>query len=316
VIAKLGIADLLADEPKSSAWLANELELDPTQLHRILLGCVNAGLLRETESGHFATTPATKLLESNRPDSLLDNAILTGEVWYMAWQHLLDGVQNPKHIPFELAFNTDFYTHLTQNSDLGTHFNQFMQSAMVQSAQAFVNNYDISNARVVVDIGGGNGTLLEAVLKKYTHLNAMLYDRPDVVQEAEQRLADENLGNRCQYVGGDFTESIPSGADVYILSRVLHNWSDEYSVQILRKCYAAMQPGAKLLILEQVLPPKLQAAMPVIKVDLWMMVMFQGKERTQADYQLLLSSAGFDVTNSQLIVNESNLMVIEAQKPS
>lgn len=317
VMAKWGIADLLATSSKSSRWLADELGIEPKRLHRILRGCVNAGLLVETELGEFATTPSTQLLESDRSDSLRDYALLTGEVWYPAWDYLLAGVET-EQIPFELAFDTDYYTHFEQIPEVGTRFNQFMQARTIQISQALAKNYDFSDVKRVVDIGGGNGTLLQTVLTRYPSLKGILYDRPDVVAEAEQRLttpefSEQQLDDRLQYVGGNFLQTVPEDGDCYLLSQVFHNWADAQCTQILHNCHESMSPEAKLLILEQLIPEKLGSAMPAVEMDLMMLVLLQGHERTETAYRSLLASTGFEVLGTHSL-SYSGLTIIEVQK--
>ena len=308
VMAKLGIADFLAGGPKSSTTLADELGVAHEPLHRILRGCVNRGLLIEAEPGSFATTPLTQLLESRRSDSLRDYAILSAEEWYPAWGALLQAVESSR-TPFELVFEYDYYTYLTQNPEAGTRFNQFMQARTMQSAQAVTEVYDFSAATVVVDIGGGNGTLLQSVLSANPHLHGILYDLPTVV--AKQTLTLEE--GRCQLIGGDFMQNVPTGGDLYMLSQVLHNWNDEQCVQILRNCFDAMKPDGRLLILEQIIPAKLKGQMPAVEMDLMMLVLLHGSERTVASYESLLLTAGFEMISLEPL-RFSGLKVISAQK--
>lgn len=317
LLAKWRIADLLAGDAKSSHWLAQEIGLDEERLHRILRGCVNAGLLAETESGAFATTPATQLLESERPDSLRSYALLTGEVWYPAWGHLLAGIE-AEETPFRLAFDTNYYDYYEQMPELGSYFNQFMQARTVQSAHALVETYDFSAVSRVVDVGGGNGTLLQIVLEKYPALSGVLCDLPDVVAEAKQRLAAPetgapHLGDRLHYVGGSFLQTVPEGGDCYILSQILHNWPDEQCVQILRNCHTAMTAGSKLLILEQLIPEKLGGLMPAVEMDLMMLVLLEGRERTEATYRALLSTLGFEIVEIQSL-KYLGYCLVEVQK--
>lgn len=292
VVAHLGIADLLVNGPQSSAALAAELGLAYGPLQRLLRGCVGNGLLSEVEGGCFAATPLLQLLESARPDSLRDYAILTGELWYPAWGSLLAALQTGE-LPFVRVFGTDYYSYLTEKPAVGRRFHGFMQARTVQTIQALTTFFDFSAFTVVVDIGGGNGTLLQTVLTVNPHLQGILYDLPAVVAEAEQCPALQQLAGRYLAIGGDFLQQVPAGGDCYILSQILHNWGDDQCRQILRNCNAVMPQGSRLLIIEQLISEPLQGNAPAIESDLMMLVFLGGQERTGAAYEKLLHSSGF-----------------------
>lgn len=294
LLAQCGIPDLLIDGPQSVTSLAADLGMKHVPLHRFLRGCVTAGLLIEVEPDYFAATPLTQLLESTRPDSLRDYAILTGELWYPTWGHLSAALYTGSNA-FEMVFGTTYYSYLAQASVHGCRFQSFMQTRTLQSAQALTMIYDFSAATVVVDVGGGNGTLLLQVLAANLHLRGILYDRPEVIAEAEQRAELQSLAARCCYIGGDFLQQVPEGGDCYILSQILHNWNDEQCQQILHNCFARMQRGSRLLIVEQLLPERLQGTSPAIESDLMMLLFLGGQERTQTNYERLLNRAGFSL---------------------
>lgn len=314
VLAKLGLADHLTAGPQPSTTLAHELGVAHDPLLRILRGCVSAGLLVETSPGHFAATPLTQMLESNRPDSLRDYALLSGEVWYEAWGALWQVVETGR-TPFEVTFGTDYYSHLAQNPAANRSFQAYMQVRTQQSGQALSALYDFSLVRTVVDIGGGNGTLLQILLHNHPHLTGVLFDLPEVIAEATQNPALQQLGPRCQLVSGDFTQPLPAGGDCYILSQILHSCNDEECIAILRNCFAALPPQGRLLILEQVIPAQLQGNMPAVEMDLMMLVLLHGRERTADAYAALLAAAGFSVTAVQPL-KTFGYSLIEAQKQS
>lgn len=294
LLAQLGVADLLVNGPKSSAALAAALGMAHAPLYRLLRGCVAGGLLTAVEPDCFAATPLTQLLESARPDSLRDYALLTGELWYPAWGSLSAALHSGDNA-FAMVFGTDYYGYLAQESAHGARFQAFMQTRTLQSAQALTAVYDFSAATVVVDIGGGNGTLLQQVLTANLHLQGVLYDRPEVVAEAAQRADLQSLAARCDYRGGDFLRQVPEDGDCYILSQILHNWNDEQCQRILHNCSVGMRPSSRLLIVEQLLPERLQGNSPAIESDLMMLLFLDGQERTAAEYEKLLNRAGFDL---------------------
>lgn len=295
LFAKLGVADLLTTGAASSRSLASRLDLPHDPLHRLARGWISAGLLTETPTGDFMATPLAALLESDRPDSLREYALLTGEEWYPAWNGLSQVVE-VNGTPFDIVFGSDHYTYFSQKTEAGARFSRFMEARTLQTVQALLATYDFSAARVIVDIGGGNGTLLQTVLSAQPHLHGMLFDQPAVVSAAEQRPSLQQLGPRCQFVGGDFFTDAPPPGDLYILSQVLHNWSDEECRQILRNCRKSIPPQGTLLMLEQVIPAQIQANQPAVEADLMMLVLFKGRERTAAEYKRLLHSAEFDLT--------------------
>lgn len=312
ILAKLGIADHLAAGSKSSEALAADLNVAKEPLHRILRGCVNSGLLIETEPGVFATTPPIEFLESNRADSLRSYVILTGEEWYTAWNQLIAVVESGA-VPFEVAFGCDHYTHFAQKPESSVRFNQFMQIKTEQSAQGLIEAYDFSEFSVVVDIGGGNGTLLQSILHKYPQLQGILFDLPPVITEAKQSPVLQQLGQRCRFVSGRFTDGVPNGGDLYILSQILHNWSDEQCIEILRNCHAAMSTQGKLLILEMLIPNHLRGNIPAVDSDLMMLAVTQGRERNEVEYKALLAAANLKLS-AVYPLKRLGFSAIEAQK--
>lgn len=295
LFAKLGIADLLTTEAKSSGALVSALGVPHDPLYRLLRGWIGVGLLTESVTGDFVATPLAALLVTDRPDSLREYALLAGEEWYPAWQGL-SHVLEATGTPFDVVFGCDYYTHLTAKPEAGARFNRFMQARVVQTVQALLETYDFSEARVVVDVGGGNGTLLQGVLRAHPHLRGILFDQPAVVRAAEARPELQSLGARFQYVEGDFFRDVPPVGDCYILSQVLHNWRDDECQQILHNCRKSIQPQGSLLLLEQVIPTQIQANQPAVEADLMMLVLLKGRERTVTEYERLLELARFTVS--------------------
>jgi hypothetical protein len=296
LFAKLGIADRLTQAGQSSDALAVALGVSQDTLNRLLRGWISMGLLTENATGNFIATPLGDLLATDRPDSLRDYALLTGEEWYPAWQglpHVFAG----NRTPFEMVFGCDYYTHFTQKPEAGARFDRFMEMRTVQTAQALLESYDFSASSVVVDIGGGNGTLLQSLLRAHPQVQGILFDQPTVVDAAQKQPALAQLGTRCQFVGGDFFRDIPPVGDHYILSQVVHNWSDEQCRQILRHCRQGLHSQGTLLLIEQIIPQKIQANQPAIETDLMMLVLLNGRERTAVEYERLLHSAEFVVTD-------------------
>jgi 2-polyprenyl-3-methyl-5-hydroxy-6-metoxy-1,4-benzoquinol methylase len=296
LFAKLGIADRLTPAGQSSGTLAAALRVPHDTLYRLLRGWISVGLLTENAAGEFVATPLGTLLATDRPDSLREYALLAGEVWYPAWQGLAHVVEDNR-TPFEVVFGCDCYTYFAQKAEAGARFDRFMEMRTVQTAQALLDTYDFSAARVVVDVGGGNGILLQSLMCAHPHLQGILFEQPAVVCAAQQRPALAQLGERCQFVGSDFLCDVPPAGDHYILSQVLHNWSDEQCRQILRSCRQGLHPQGTLLLIEQVIPPQIQTNHPAVETDLMMLVLLKGRERTATEYEKLLHSAGFVVAD-------------------
>lgn len=296
--AKLGVADQLITGAKSSGALAEALALPHDTLQRLSRGWLSVGLLSADASGAFTSTPLATLLETDRADSLRDYALLAGEEWYPAWNglsHLLTS----KRTPFEQIFGCDYYSHLMQKPEAGARFNRFMEARTAQTAQALLDLYDFATTEVIVDIGGGNGTLLQGIITAYPHLQGFLFEQPNVVTTVEEQFATEPLGTRCQVVGGNFFYDVPPAGDLYILSQILHNWNDEECRQILRNCYQGIQPEGRLLLIEQIIPIQIQANQPAVEADLMMLVLLDGRERMASEYERLLHDTGFVMISVQ-----------------
>lgn len=296
LFARLRVADYLVTGACSTATLVAALGVADDTLYRLLRGWISVGLVTEGDNGDFGATPLAQLLVSDRPDSLRDYALLAGEEWYPAWGGLSQLIE--AHVtPFEQVFGCDYYTHFSRKPDAGARFNRFMEMRTVQTVQALLESYDFSQARVLVDIGGGNGTLLHAVLEAYPQLQGILFDQPAAVEAARQRAELAQFGSRCQSVGGDFFQDLPPVGDHYMLSQVLHNWDDDACGQLLRNCRQSLSLQGTLLLLEQIIPPKIQVNQPGVEADLMMMVLLNGRERTAAEYERLLQTAGFQLTD-------------------
>ena len=290
VVAKLGIADRLADGPKDAAALARETGAHPDSLFRILRALSSVGIFAMDGTGRFALTPFSQLLRSDGKHSFLSFAVFNGEECYRAWGDLLHAATTGE-TPFDHLFGMHHFEYLSRNHDASATFN----AAMAASSQVSGNpllDYDFSGRRVVVDVGGGRGSLIASVLCENPALRGILYDLPAAVAEAPEHLASVGVADRCEIRTGSAFESIPSGGDVYLLSRLLHDFPDEKAAVLLRQCRKAMPPDGVLLIREGVLP---EGPIPPNRafLDLEMMVMNGGRERTEAEWRALLGRTGF-----------------------
>jgi precorrin-6B methylase 2 len=291
VAAKLGIADLLERGPRTSDELAISTGTHAPSLYRLLRALANLEVLEEDETGSFRLTPLGQYLVSSTPGSMRARAIMSGEEWYRAWGDLLYSVQTGE-TAFDHAFGVPFFQYLAHNDAAATVFHKIMARSAAQVAAAILATYDFSWAKTIVDVGGGDGTLMVSILKAHPQTRGILLDRPQVIESARTRLVEASLAERCDVVAGDFFEAVPSGGDVYLLSQIIHDWDDEHSIALLKNCHRAMPLGGRLLLLEQVVPGANEASMSKL-YDLHMLVLVGGRERTEAQYRTLLNTAGF-----------------------
>jgi orsellinic acid C2-O-methyltransferase len=309
VAAELGLPDLLASGPQSSASLAQATGAHAPSLHRLLRALVTIEIVWEREDGDFALLPMGALLRSDAATSLRSWAILVGRTQWQAWGHLLDSVKTGESARKLLA-DTEGSRHLAQHP--ATVFNQAMVELNRLIAPAVVQAYDFTGLRRIIDVGGGHGELLVAILTAYPEACGVLFDVPHVIEQGRQHLASAALTHRCECVAGDFFEAVPGGGETYVLKWILHNWHDEQSAIILGNCRRAMPAGAKLLLVERIMPERLgvsAADQAYARGDLNMLIANGTKERTEADFQALLASVGFHLTK---IVPVGGVSIMEA----
>ena len=296
VAAKLGIADLLAEGPRTVEQLAAATETSAPALYRVLRLLASLEVFVELEPRRFALTPMAELLQADAPCSFRDYAIVHGSEWYnRAWAHLLYSVE--KNEPaFDLACGLSLFDYMEQNPDAATDFDNSMTALSRFEAAGVCAAYDFSGFGAVVDVGGGHGRLLTDILAAYPSLNGILYDRPNVVDAARAELEASAWGSRCRIEGGDFFTGVPAGGDVYLLKHIIHDWDDERSAVILRNCREAMNDGGRVLVVEGVMPPGNEPS----NSKLWDVVMLAltsgGCERTEEEYAELYAQAGLTLT--------------------
>ncbi len=307
VVAKLGIADLLKEGPKSCEELARLTGADGRSLYRVMRGLASVGVFAESEGGRFALTPLAAPLQTAPPDSIRAMVIMLGEEAYRAWGDLLMSVKTGEPA-FERVFQMGRFEYLAQNPEAGAVFNEAMTVFARRMHLSVVKAYDFSGFRTVVDVGGGHGGLLTLILRTHPKVRGLLFDSPSVVEGAKKRLETAGVAARCEAVAGDFFQTVPSGGGAYILSHVIHDWDDERSVAILRNCRQAMRKDGKLLLVEEVLPPGNASSFAKL-LDLHMLVVTGGRERTEAEYAALFAAAGFRLT--KVIPTDSGASVIE-----
>jgi len=309
IAAKLGIADHLATGPVHYQDLARKTNTHALSLYRTLRALASVGVFAEINAGQFALTPMAGLLQSKVPNSMRALAVMYGDEQYRAWGDLLQSVRTGEPA-FNRQFGVDVFEYFSQNPEAGAIFNEAMTNWTTQASAAVAATYDFSKVGAIVDVGGNQGTLIATILRKYPAAQGTLFDRPHVVKTAKDHLAKAGVDDRCTIVGGDFFTSVPSGGDTYMLSYVLHDWDDERCVAILARCRQAMATTGALLVIEMVLPEGNEPSFSKW-LDLHMLVMSSGRERTAEQYRMLLQAGGFDVT--RVIPTPAGSSIVEAR---
>jgi SAM-dependent methyltransferase len=312
VAAKLGIADRLTDGPRSSDELAHATGVHASSLHRLLRLLVSAGVFAEQEDGRFALTPIGSYLQTETPGSLRAVALqYTGPLHQQAWSGLLHSIQTGE-TAFEHLFGMELFPYLAQHPEEAAIFNAAMTAFSTQIATAVVAAYNFAPFGMIVDVGGGQGALLRAILHAAPTARGILFDLPQVITGAEELIEAAGLTERCTVVGGDFFTSVPAGGDAYILSGVIHDWDDERSIAILNNCHRVMKPQGKLLLVEAVVPARIDRSLPSqfsVRGDVNMLVHTGGRNRTEAEFRVLFEAARFTLT--RIIPTQGAARVLE-----
>jgi SAM-dependent methyltransferase len=294
VMAKLDVADALREGPQPSSVLARTCGAHPATLHRVLRALASLALLTEEADGRFGLTPLGHLLRSDVPDALRDQVVLEWEVWARARDGLLAAVRTGES-GFSQVFGHSLYEHLAQHPDLARAFDAEMISISRGAAAALLAAYNFAPASRIIDVGGGAGALLAAILQAYPQAFGIVFDLPTVAAGARAYLATAGLSARCEVVAGDFFGGLPSG-DTYVLSHVLHNWDDAHCTQILQNCRAAMAPDGRIVIFERRLPERVTQPELAVEADVGMLAITGGRQRTEAEYRDLLATADLELT--------------------
>jgi hypothetical protein len=312
VAAALGVADALAERPRTSAELAAVVGAEPGALHRVLRGLATEDVVTEDDDGRFALTPAGELLRDGVPGSLRGAVLARGGLYHDAAGRMLAGVRG-EGVPYELANGAPFFDDLAEHPEREAAFQASMAGQSDQEAGDVVAAYDFGGIDRLVDVGGGAGNLLAAILRSAPRLTGVLYDRPGVAPAVEARMRDAGVADRCELVPGDFFASVPAGADAYVLSRVLHDWDDEHAGRILDRLRAAMGDGSRLLVVEATLPERAADLAPAIRMDVSMLMLFsQARERTESEFGELLARAGLRLRAVFPTRSPAGLSVLEA----
>jgi hypothetical protein len=289
VVSKLAIPDQLAAGPIALDTLAKNVGVKPEALYRVLRALTGMMLFEEPEPGMFGLATAGHLLRSDVQGSLRPLALVHGEEQYESWFEILRTVRTGE-TGFCLKYGEPFFTYLAHRADVARQFNETMTQLTGMRLQDLLGGYDFSQARLIVDVGGGEGALLAAILRAHRQVTGIVFDLPEVVSEVARCPIVPKDGIRLHFQPGDFLYSVPEGADLYMLSFVLIDWPDVSVLRILQNVRAAMKPDSKLLIYEVVVPPGNDNHFSKF-FDLHMMIVMGGKARTEEEHQALLRQA-------------------------
>ncbi len=297
VAAELAIADHLAREPLTAGELAKRTSTQQDTLARLLNALVAFGVLRLDESQRFGLSPVGDLLRSDVPGSLRSTILFLAGPWsWRAWENLNHSVRTSEPA-FDHAWGMSNFEYWERHADVSEIHDRAMAELTAAETSRILQAYDFSQFYKIVDVGGGNGSLLAAILAQHPRTTGILADLPHVIAGAPPVLDAAGVRDRCDVVAGDFFSSVPEGGDAYVLKHIIHDWDEERSLTILKNCHRVMSAGATLLVIDRVLPREpVPGAADGYIADLIMLVVTPGgRERTETEFRALFESAGFEL---------------------
>jgi O-methyltransferase domain/Dimerisation domain len=305
--AELRIADFLHDGPKNADELAVATRTDPRSLFRVLRALASVDVLERRDDRRYALAPLGEWLRSDAGGSLRPWALLSARM-YRAWEKVLDSIRTGEG-GLGSGCGERRWQHLEGLPEEARIFHDAMGANTAWVARAVLATYDFSAFASIVDVGGGNGTLIASILGRYPRIHGIVFDLPEAVRDARSLLGAAGLAARCRVCTGSFFDPVPPGGDAYLLSRVLHNWGDDHAVEILRSTRRAMTSGTTLLIIERIVDPESPSVEATLS-DLNMLLMNGGCERTTAEFEVLLAASGFSLT--RVFATETPVQIFEA----
>lgn len=306
--ARFNIADHLRDGAQSVESLAEATSTNADALHRLLRALASVGIFEEGEPRHFSLTPLAESLRSDVPHSKHALALMTGDEQFRAWTEIEYSIRTGERA-FDKVFGQPIFDYLGEHPDKAQVFDAAMVGIHGRESDAVGSALDLSDVGVVADIGGGNGSQLIGLLQRNPSLKGILFDLPHVIERARENVEAAGLADRCECVAGSFFDSVPGGADVYILRHIIHDWDEEKVQTILGHCRNAMSDDSRLMIVESVIPVGNEPFGGKL-LDLVMLLIPGGQERTADEYRQLLDSNGFEL--AQIIPTETEISIIEA----
>jgi precorrin-6B methylase 2 len=313
VAARLDLAEVLAEGPATGPAVAAAVHADPDVVTRILRGLCPPDVFAEDADGRFSLGPLGEYLRDGVPGSQRGPILVRGGLYYPVAQALLDAATTGANA-FQQTYGQRFFDHLDSVPAHRELFEAAMAGRAAHEAAAVVAAYDLSGLARLVDVGAGPGLVSRAALRAVPALSATLVDRPAMLDRARREMDRAGLADRCTFVAADFFDAVPGGGDAYLLSRILHDWDDADATRILRVCHDAMPSGARLLIVDAVLPGQAHELPGVIRMDLLMLLLLSARERAAADFDRLLAGAGFRLRRIVPTGSPTGVAVIEADR--
>jgi precorrin-6B methylase 2 len=296
--ARLGVADALAEGERSVDQLATACQAHPGSLRRLLRALATIGVVSESQTDRFVLTDLGAGLRQSDPDSAWAEVIFWGDLLAASWSYLTDCIRSGT-IATAVTERQGVAHPWSKDPDAAAIFRAVMGTNAAEDRAPLARAWDFSKRRVVADLGGGGGALILAILAEYPNVRGMLVDRPESIQRAASRFASEPLASRCELIAADLTKAVPPGADVHLLSAVLHAYTDERAAGILRNCRSVLPADGRVLVIEYVLPELFNRADKDLEdrvmSDLNMLAVTGGKERSAAEWKALLGQAGFEM---------------------
>jgi hypothetical protein len=310
VAAKLNLADYLAQGPKTAEMLAGPTGTHAPSLYRLMRTLASLGILIQDAQHRFGLTPLGEALKTGAPGAARATVLTVAQdMWVQGFGKLLYSLQTGKS-GFEKMLGMPIFDWLGKHPEEASLFSETMVGIHGEEPRAIAAAYDFSGCKAIVDVGGATGHLLTTLLGKFPNARGILYDLPHVVRDAPAMIQARDLTNRVAIEPGSFFDKVPAGGDAYMLSHIIHDWSEEQCLTILGNCRRAMSPSSRLLIIEMVLPTD-NTPHPGKLLDIMMLVGPGGQERTEPEYAALLAKAGLRLT--RVVPTESPVSVVEAR---
>jgi hypothetical protein len=306
-LAQMGIPDLVEAGPKSAKELASQIGADPEALHRLMRATASVGVLSEGPDGKFSETPMSAVLRSNGRPSLRAVAMMGGREWHgRGWSRLEYCVRTGKQA-MEQIYGAPIFEYFKQHPDEGQIFNDAMTSISAGDSPAVVDAYSFEGIHSIVDVGGGHGLLLATIMARNPQMKGTLYDEPHVIEGAKNGPLKPVM-ERCTIAFGDMFSSVPAGADAYIMKHIIHDWPDELCVKILKSCRKGVNPGGKLLVVDDVIQSGNDFYAGKF-LDLQMLIFPGGKERTEKQFRELFAAGGWKL--SRVVPTATPICIVE-----
>ncbi len=309
--AKLELTKHLGNGPKTVQELAAVCSVKPEPLYQIMRCLAAEGIYREETFETFSNTPISSLLSREAPGPAWTFAILAGEMYFPAFSNLHHSLQTGESAFADLKGHS-FWDYLGQHEELGASFDDMMTRLYDADIGALLQRYDFSSLGRLLDVGGGRGTFVRKLLARHPDLECGLFDLPAVSERNEKEFAEDGLRERCEILSGSFLEGVPSGFDAYLLKSVLHNWDDEHALRILRNCRSAGGANARLVVVDIIVPPGNEPSISK-GIDLTMLALYGGKERSIVQFQRLLGDAGYQMDSVVEGASQSGLGIVLAK---